>query len=163
MKEGGLRVGLVASMALSACATPAARVVVPNAVALESTRPITSNGSGDLLVYSATYAPTMEQSEYPVHSNYTIATADDKVIRHVANLSGAFVASPAKITLPAGEYHVRAQYDRGGFVVVPVRIESDVTAIVDLNHEFVPSDSVLTREPIRLPGGRVVGWLVRRR
>lgn len=150
------------SMALFACATPVARTTDPIALVTESTRPITSGGTGNLLVYSATYAPTIEQSEYPVHSNYTISTAADKITQRVTNLSGAFAASPATITLPSGEYHIRAQYDHGSFVVVPLRIESGVTTIVDLNHELMPSDGALTREPIRLPSGRVVGWLARR-
>ena len=68
-------------------------------------------GAGDLVVYSATYAQTLEQSEYPAHTNYTIATPNDKVIEHVSNATGTFNSRPARVSLPAGQYHVRAQYN----------------------------------------------------
>ncbi len=91
--------------------------------------------TGDLLVYSATYPQTLEQSEYPAHTNYTIATPDDKVIEQVTNATGSFNSRPARVSLPPGEYHVRAQYNGGRFVTVPVVIEPNKTTIVDLDGE----------------------------
>jgi hypothetical protein len=91
--------------------------------------------SGELLVYSATYPQTLEQSEYPAHTDYTIATADDRVIERVSNATGTFASRPARVTLPAGEYHVRAQFKGGRFVTVPVSIEPGKTTIVDLDGE----------------------------
>jgi hypothetical protein len=89
--------------------------------------------SGELLVYSATYPQTLEQSEYPAHTDYTIATADDHVIERVSNATGTFASRPARVTLPAGEYHVRAQFKGGRFVTVPVVIEPGKTTVVDLD------------------------------
>jgi hypothetical protein len=149
---------LAAAMELAACAA-ATPVALPGELGSKPTAASgTSVASGNLLVYSATYVSTLEQSEYPVHTNYTVATIGGNVIEHVTNLSGPFYAYPAKVTLPAGEYHVRAQYDRGGFVVVPVNIMSGKTTILDLSHEPLPPQAYSTREPIRLPDGRVVGW-----
>lgn len=114
--------------------------------------------TGHLIVYSATYARTIEQSEYPAHSDYSIATADHKSIEHVANSAGPFDAYPAKVALPPGNYQIRAQYDRGGFVEFSVAIEPRKITIVNLENKQ-PRDPSLTCEPIRLPDGRAVGWL----
>jgi hypothetical protein len=104
------------------------------ALAPDPTLPVSPSGqTGTLIVYSATYPQTLEQSEYPAHTNYTIATPDDKVIDHVTNATGSFNSRPARVSLPPGKYHVRAQYSGGRFVTVPVVIEPDKTTIVDLD------------------------------
>ncbi|HEX4677079.1 MAG TPA: hypothetical protein VH209_17205, partial [Steroidobacteraceae bacterium] len=95
----------------------------------------TTTGTGDLIVYSATYAPTLEQSEYTAHTNYTIATPDDRVVRKVANATGAFASRPARVSLLPGEYQVRAQYEGGRFVTVRIVIEPGKTTVLDLEGE----------------------------
>jgi hypothetical protein len=114
--------------------------------------------AGNLVVYSATYAPTVEQSEYPVHTDYTIATPTDKVIEHVANGAGPFSENPARVSLPTGAYHIRAQYSKGGFVVVPVVIEADKTTVVDLDGERLRLRPDAPREMVRQSDGEVIGW-----
>jgi hypothetical protein len=111
-----------------------------------------------LQVYSATYAPTTEQSEYPVHTDYTIETADDRVVEHVRNLNGPFNAFPARVPLIPGRYRVRAQYDGGRFVTIPVDIAPGRITTVNLNNDALQSRADATFEPIRLPDGREVGW-----
>jgi len=152
-----VKLALIAVMPLAGCATnrPLASSVNP-AAAHAARAPAVRTGK--LLVYSATYAPTGEQSEYPVHTDYTIATTQDQVIEHVANASGPFNAYPATVTLPSGEYHVRAQYDRGGFIVFTVEVKPGKTTMVNLNNEPLSSAADPTRQPIRLPDGRTVGW-----
>jgi hypothetical protein len=108
---------LLGALALAGCASP------PQAY---------ERKSGDLVVYSATFAPTVEQSEYPAHTDYTVATVDDTLIEHVTNQAGPFEAYPVTVRLPVGDYHVRAQYDGGRFIVVPVVIEAGKTTVVDL-------------------------------
>jgi hypothetical protein len=93
---------------------------------------------GNLIVYSATYATTLEQGEYPAHTDYTIATPDGKVLQHVKNATGSYGSRPAIVSLSPGQYHVRAQYDRGGFVVITVVIEPGKTTVLDLNREPLP-------------------------
>ena len=117
-----------------------------------------STRDGDLVVYSATYSPTLEQSEYPAHTNYTIATVDDHFIERVTNATGSFNSRPARVSLPAGEYHVRAQYNGGRFVTFPVVIEPDKTTVVDLDGEALSQGRATAKEMVRLPGGQVVGW-----
>jgi hypothetical protein len=147
---------------------------------------ISTTGTGDLIVYSATYAPTLEQSEYTAHTNYTIATPDDKVIQRVANATGSFASRPARVSLPQGEYHVRAQYEGGRFVTVRIVIEPGKTTVLDLEGEASKQASATETPPaatqptpatdatpaieaapatktakkiIRLPNGKSVGWL----
>jgi hypothetical protein len=141
--------------ALSACSSHPVVVEAPVGPA-----PILSSvrRDGKLVVYSATYAPAVEQSEYPVHTNYTIATATDKLIERVSNATGSFFSQPATVALPPGEYRVRAQYDRGGFVVIPVVIEPGKTTVIDLDGEAVPQSPDANPDKVRLPDGHVVGW-----
>lgn len=112
---------------------------------------------GKLIVYSATYAPTLEQGEYPAHTDYTIATPDGRVIQHVKNATGSYGSRPAIVSLPSGQYHLRGQYDRGGFVVIAVVIEPGKTTVLDLDGEPLPEGSRSVGE-VRLPGGNLVGW-----
>jgi hypothetical protein len=121
-------------------------------------RAAVSSQTGDLLVYSATYAPTLEQSEYPAHTNYTIATPNDKIIEHVTNATGTFNSRPARVSLPTGQYHVRAQYSGGRFVTIPVTIEPSKTTVIDLDGEPISQGRAAAREMVRLPDGQVVGW-----
>jgi hypothetical protein len=53
---------------------------------------------------------------------------------------------------------VRAQYDRGGFVVVPVVIVPGKTTIVNLNGEELSQGTGAAKDFVRLPDGQVVGW-----
>lgn len=160
---------LVVSGVLAGCATPAPFRACDMPAAKPTSRPESTLPSGPispsatpqtghLLVYSATYVPTFEQSEYPVHTDYTIATAQGEVIEHVANSAGPFKEYPANVTLPSGEYHIHAQYDRGGFVDFSVVIEPGKITTVDLDNEPLRPVGHFVCEPIRLPGGRAVGW-----
>lgn len=161
MKHCVLRIALVGGLlvtvpALTCCATSA-----PLALETPMTRAETNcppSVSGSLIVYSATYAQTLEQSEYPAHTNYTVATTAGQVIEQVANNTGSFGASPAAVQLPCGHYHVRAQYGGGRFVIVPVAIQASKTTVLDLDGEPLPSVRGPTKEAIRLPDGQVAGW-----
>jgi len=149
-----LPITLVALALLASCA--GAPLVLQSPVGPQPA--LTGPDNGKLIVYSATYAPVLEQSEYPVHTDYTIATPDDHVIEHVYNGVGPFFSYPVKVSLPAGEYHVRAQYDRGGFVIVPVVISANQTTVVDLDGEALPQGRDSGPGKVRLPDGHVVGW-----
>jgi hypothetical protein len=160
---------LVTIPTLTCCATPAILALETPTTRSEASCPPSSKGS--LVVYSATYPQTLEQSEYPAHTNYTVATVSDQVIEQVANNTGSFGASPAAVQLPCGNYHVRAQYGRGRFVIVPVAIQAGKTTVLDLDGDPVPAGGSLTDrsvarravrgpmgQPIRLPGGEIAGW-----
>jgi hypothetical protein len=165
MNSAAFLVCLVGLAAMTGCSIRAP-LVVQNRVGPQRPHPPRRRTDGDLVVYSARHAATYAQSEYPVHTEYTIATPDDKVIERVANQAGPFSADPAKVHLPPGEYHVKALAERGGFVVVPVVIEAGKTTVVDLDGEALPQNAVehadadadAAGEWVRLPDGHVVGW-----
>lgn len=133
--------------------------VVPVGCATYSA-PLTASAGGTLVVYSATYASTLEESEYPAHTDYTVATASDTVIERVSNRTGSFDKRPAAVNLPPGEYHVRAQYNRGGFVTVPVVIETGKITTLRLDGSPAPPGDSPAPAPIHGPDGAVIGWRV---
>ena len=145
---------VVVLVSLAGCAAGAPLAVVPPAPTGISAA-AAGGGTGDLVVYSATFAPTLEEGEYPAHTDYTVATPGDRVIEHVTNQTGSFDKRPATISLVSGEYHILAQYDRGGFVTLPVVIEAGKTTTLDLDGRPAPPGA---SESIRLPNGSVVGW-----
>jgi hypothetical protein len=126
--------------------------------------PVTSNSSeGRLIVYSATRVTTADQSEYPIHTPYTIYGSGDKVVRRVANTAGLYSQTPAAVSLPQGEYHVKALAAGSGYVLMPVIIVAGKTTIVDLDGTALPqgtdasSESDSAAQWVRLPDGHVVG------
>ncbi len=145
----------LSSLVLSGCVT-SAPVVAVDSVAAGPRCP--AGATGRLVVYSTTYAQTLEQSEYPAHTSYTVATGAGSIIRHVANNTGSFGASPATVHLECGRYLVRAQYGSGRFAVIPVDILADKTTIVDLDGEPLSLDPTAPKQPIRLPDGDSAGW-----
>ena len=147
-RASGAAVCLLASLAPAGCATYAAPVPASAAI-------------GTLVVYSATYPSTLEESEYPTHTDYTVATPNDTVLERVSNRTGSFDERPASVNLPPGEYHVRAQYNRGGFVTIPVVIETGKITTLRLDGSAMPPDVSPAPVPLCGPNGVVVGWSMR--
>ena len=145
---------LVVTLVQVGCAAPARKTYGP-AASLPA-----GAASGTLVVYSATYPSTLEESEYPAHTDYTVATSSDTVMERVSNRTGSFDKRPASVNLPAGEYHVHAQFSRGGFVTVPVVIQAGKTTTVALDGSPVPPSETAAPAPIRGPDGSLIGWLV---
>jgi hypothetical protein len=84
----------------------------------------------------------VEQSEYPAHTNYTVFTTSDKVFERVDNRAGPFYADPARVTLPVGQYEVRAEFGRGVFFTLPVTIAAGETTIVKTPSDRAPPQQV---------------------
>jgi hypothetical protein len=127
--------------------------------------PVTSgNSEGRLIVYSATRVTTADQSEYPIHTPYTVYGSGGKVVQRVTNTAGLYSQAPQAVSLPQGEYHVKALAAGSGYVVMPVIIVAGKTTIVDLDGTALPQDtdasaarSGSAAQWVRLPDGRVVG------
>ena len=77
-----------------------------------------------------------------------------------SNRTGSFDKRPASVNLPVGEYHVHAQFSRGGFVTVPVAIQTGKTTTVALDGSPAPSSETAALMPVHGPDGSVIGWLV---
>jgi len=114
-------------------------------------------GEGVLLVSTPVRTATAEQSEYPVHTSYSLLDSQGRLVQRVENHAGPFAAEPQTVSLAPGEYRVRARTLEGGRVVLPVVIKPEATTVVDLDGGAgqMPTAS---SEQVRLPDGHVVGW-----
>jgi hypothetical protein len=115
-------------------------------------------GEGRLVVYSCVHTATAEQSEYPVHTAYTLLDEHGTPLRRIENRSGPFGASPQPVTLRAGRYRVRARTLDGERVVLPVVIEAGATTEIALDGSALERMPSTESEQVRLPDGHVVGW-----
>jgi hypothetical protein len=151
---------LLCVISMCGCVSPTP-VVLQNPVGSWKPHLAADEGSGRLIVYSATRVTTSDQSEYPVHTPYTIYGPGEKLVRRVNNTSGLFSQSPATVSLPAGEYRVKALATDAGFVIVPVIIEAHQTTVVDLDGTALPqgvqSNADADAPWVRLPNGHVAG------
>jgi hypothetical protein len=113
------------------------------------------------MVYSATRVTASDDSEYPVHTPYTIYSPDNKVLQDVNNTAGLFSQAPSTVSLPPGRYRVKALAADAGYVIVPVVIVSHRTTIVDLDGTVLPREAATEAADqahlVRLPNGRVIG------
>ncbi len=154
VKATAALLGALALVAMAGCAGHPP-YVVQEAVGPLRVRP---PHEGELVVYSATYVSTNEQSEYPTHTDYTLSDESGARLRQVANHSGDFGSDPARVRLPAGRYQVKALVSGGGYVVVPVIIEAGKKTIIDLDGTALPQNLPADNDVVRLPDGHVVGW-----
>jgi hypothetical protein len=151
---------ITCAASLFGCATPAP-IVLHDPVGPWQPRVTTDDGSGQLMVYSATRVTTADDSEYPVHTSYTIYGPDEKLLRNVNNTAGLFSQAPSTVSLPPGQYRVKALAADSGFVIVPVVIVPHKTTIVDLDGTALPQQDTAQSSDdahwVRLPNGRVIG------
>jgi hypothetical protein len=93
------------------------------------------------------------------HSDYTILSADGKVLQQVRNARGPSDFQPAVVSLAPGTYKIRAKARDYGEVTIPVVIEAARLTSVNLERYRSPvSDSVPRTDLVLLGRDRVVGW-----
>jgi hypothetical protein len=129
---------LIATSGLAACAVSEPLVrhdVVGPAHPLRGPRQEEPQ-EGELVVFSGTRSSVVEQSEYPIHTDYTLMDDSGRELRRVPNSTGLFGGNPVVVPLPTGSYKVRAQNADGRWVIVPVVIESGQRTVVDLDHQM---------------------------
>jgi hypothetical protein len=143
--------------ALTGCAGPAPlRLRQPVGPEIEQVDAAATRG--DLLVYSADRVSMTVQSEYPVHTAYTIYSLDGRAIKRVRNLAGTFNQDPEKVSLPQGSYRIKALKSGGGEVIVTVVIRPGKITVVDLDGTALPQGKNAQGQWVRAPDGHVVGW-----
>jgi hypothetical protein len=151
----------IVGLAAGCAASPA--LILHQPVGALLPRASSSTREGRLVVYSATRVTIADQSEYPVHTAYTIYGPGDKVVQHVTNTAGLFSQDPVAVSLPPGEYHVKALAAGSGYVVVPVVIVPRKTTVVDLDGTALPQGTSASPGSsgggrwVRLPDGHVIG------
>jgi hypothetical protein len=115
-------------------------------------------GKGGLIVYSASEVVDQAESFFPTHSGYTIYLPDGQRLRKVDNRTGSFDQEPVTVTLPAGEYSLRARATNVGWVSVPVVIQAGRTTVVHLDGRRRASQGAASADHwVRLPDGQIVG------
>jgi hypothetical protein len=151
--------GIILAAGFAGCASQST-ITVNEAVGpdLVPARAQSNQGSGQLVVYSALETPDIVGSSFPTHAGYEIYDANGKLLRRVDNRSGSFYQVPVAVSLPSGEYKVKARATNHGLVIVPVIIEEDETTTLDLEGtHFRPHDSTGAGQWVRLPTGEVIG------
>jgi hypothetical protein len=115
-------------------------------------------GAGVLLVSTPVRTATAEQSEYPVHTSYSIFDGGGRLVQRVENHTGPFGAEPRAVSLAAGQYRVQARTLEGARVMLPVVIAPEATTVVDLDGSALQQMPSSLAQQVRLPDGHVVGW-----
>ncbi len=141
---------------LTGCASP------PIALAPVGPEPFATaayaNGQGGLKVYTRTHEYYEDDQSYFPHTDYEIYTADGQHLRHVWNHQYYEDERPAVVTLPPGEYVVKAWADFYGLVSVPVVIKPNETTRVILQPGWKPLGTIAQSDLVQIPNGYFVGW-----
>jgi hypothetical protein len=124
---------LVASLALTTGCASDQKITVLAPVGPDSPHPTENKTAGTLVVYSDTESPIMtsEVMYYP-HSGYKIYDSRGAYVKYVPNHVSATDESPSRVSLPAGNYTIRARSEINGEVSVPVVIKGLRTTVVNL-------------------------------
>ncbi|HTV39241.1 MAG TPA: hypothetical protein VMF08_01590 [Candidatus Sulfotelmatobacter sp.] len=143
-----------ATLVLAGCASTQVGVA-PVGPDPATVAPVT--GNGQLEVYSALSArsegnnPTWRQ-----HSSYYIYTASGRRLRHVDNAPGYYSTLPRLVTLPPGEYIVKARAKDALWTRVPVVIKPNEITRVHLDGNWQPNAPGV--EVVMAPQGYAIGW-----
>ncbi len=157
MKALKTSLSLMALVALAGCATRP-RIVVNQPVGPGAPHVSRRKGQGELVVYSALEVADPDDYYHPTHSGYTIFNGGGQVFREVDNRAGSFYQEPVTVSLPAGNYKVRARATNSGTVIVPVVIEDGQTTVVDLEGATLPQTRKRPGDQfVRLPDGQIIG------
>ncbi len=141
---------------LTSCASPplALAPVGPAPISDPSPQP----DKGVLQVYSETQEYYEDQMSYFPHTDYQLYTADGRRLKRVWNHQNHEDEYPALVTLPPGNYVVRAWAEFYGLVNVPVVIRPNETTTVILQPGWKPGSTVPKNDLVKIPDGYYVGW-----
>lgn len=119
---------------------------------------VSSPRDGALEVYTETEEYYEDEMSYFPHTDYQIYTADGKHLQRVWNHHDHEDESPAVVTLPPGNYLVKAQAEFYGVVTVPVVIKPCETTRVVLQPGWSPGNNIAKSDLVQMPNGYFVGW-----
>ena len=119
---------------------------------------LSSTAEGQLEVYSALIPHTEGNNPtWYQHADYRIYDQRGKLVAHVDNTLGHYARSPRPVSLPPGNYIVRAAAEDYLSVKVPVVIAPGRVTRVHLDDAWRPVN-VRRTELVSLPAGNPVGW-----
>ena len=79
-------------------------------------------------------------------------------MKHVGNSIGHYEQTPRLVSLPAGQYYVKARAADYMWVKVPVTIKRGLITKVHLDDQWMPPTDIASRQVVSLPNGKPVGW-----
>jgi len=159
MKVYLLLISIAGGVFFEGCASPHHEIV------LEPVGPasnqLSKSSQGTLAVFSAwDSAPRFNDAlQRNHHTDYQLFAANGALLRKVHN-DDDVALGPKYIALEPGNYRVVARANGYGWVTVPVIIEARKTTLVHLEGADLKADGVALENsnPVRLPGGEIVGW-----
>ena len=123
------------------------------------------SAEGRLLVYSGLEAESDNENQggfdnpaWYQHTDYNIYTRDGKLVRHVENSIGHYEQAPRLVSLPTGQYYVKARAADYMWVKVPVTIKRGLITKVHLDDKWMPPTDIASSKVVSLPNGKPVGW-----
>ncbi len=122
------------------------------------TRPAATRGMGQLQVYTETEEYYEDQMPWFPHSDYQLYTTEGKRLKRVWNHDSHEDETPAIVTLPPGQYVVKAWAEHYGPVSVPVLIRPNQLTRVLLQPGWKPDVSIARSDLVQMPKGYFVGW-----
>jgi hypothetical protein len=115
------------------------------------------SGRGSLQVFTALTERNDSGIQYLYPQNYLIYQTN-KMVKGVVN-SALMEEQPVIVTLPAGEYMIKAPSNGFGWVWVPVVINGGALTEVHLDRRWRPHELAGTTNVAFLPDGSPMGWL----
>jgi hypothetical protein len=115
--------------------------------------------TGYLKVYTATEHHNDGDTYYYPHSEYSIYSPDNKLVKRVANAISIHDEEPELVELPAGAYILLAPSESYGMVRVKAIVQPGEQTSVNLEDQTPPAHLTSTEAGnlVRLPNGSVVG------
>ena len=92
------------------------------------------------------------------HSRYLVYNRLGKRLESVGNTVGYYAEMPRLISLPPGDYLVKAQAKGHWWVEVPVKIERGRTTRVHLDAAWQMPPGTSKSELVSIPAGYPIGW-----
>lgn len=138
------------------CSTPSTTLapVGPN-----PNRVQTASALGQLEVFSAlTGRSEGDNPSWYQHSRYLVYNRLGKRLESVGNTVGYYAEMPRLISLPPGDYLVKAQAKGHWWVEVPVKIERGRTTRVHLDAAWQMPPGTSKSELVSIPAGYPIGW-----
>ncbi|MES2309707.1 MAG: hypothetical protein V4507_12700, partial [Verrucomicrobiota bacterium] len=112
---------------------------------------------GSLIVY--TRSSGAFYSDFLIHSPYEIYTKEGVLFKKIPNHVGNFDPDPDEVSLPAGEYKIKARSKKDGMIMANVFILPSKTTFLDLNDEIQDRfEKVPSNQLIKTPSGHIIGF-----
>lgn len=162
MKMPSILLGALACAWLTGCASDSNQANI-QPVGPRPAATANPDDNGTLIVYSAfaTDADFYDRNPYGRrYTNYKILTADGRLYERVQNNNGTLMQDALPVSLPPGNYQVKAQSNGHGRLTVPVVIATHQTTTLHLEGggAWQQREGLNDTNAVRLPSGEIIGY-----